>query len=100
VSANLVKFFSDGAGGPPLYEPAELQSLYLDLDKRGYQIMTHAIGAAPAKMTLDAYEAVEKQNGPRDRRFRIEHGINIAAADVARFPKLGVSVLWIHIREG
>ena len=92
VSANLVKFFSDGAGGPPLYEPAELQSLYLELDKRGYQIMTHAIGAAPAKMTLDAYEAVEKQNGPRDRRFRIEHGINIAAADVARFPKLQVSV--------
>jgi predicted amidohydrolase YtcJ len=92
VSANLVKFFSDGAGGPPLYEPVELQSLYLDLDKRGYQIMTHAIGAAPAKMTLDAYEAVEKQNGPRDRSFRIEHGINIAAADVARFPKLGVSV--------
>lgn len=92
VSANLVKFFADGAGGPPMYEPAELASLYLDLDKRGYQIMTHAIGAGPAKMTLDAYEAVEKQNGARDRRFRIEHGINIAAADVARFPKLGVSV--------
>jgi predicted amidohydrolase YtcJ len=92
VSANLVKFFSDGAGGPPMYEPAELQSLYLDLDKRGYQIMTHAIGAGPARMALDAYEGVEKKNGPRDRRFRIEHGINIAAADVARFPKLGISV--------
>jgi len=43
-------------------------------------------------MALDAYEAVEKTNGSRDRRFRIEHGINIAATDVARFPKLGVSV--------
>ena len=75
-----------------MYEPAELQSLYLDLDKRGYQIMTHAIGAGPARMALDAYEGVEKKNGPRDRRFRIEHGINIAAADVARFPKLGISV--------
>jgi len=92
VSANLVKFFADGAGGPPMYEPAELQSLYLELDKRGYQIMTHAIGTGPARMTLDAYEGVENKNGPRDRRFRIEHGINIAAADVARFPKLGVSV--------
>ncbi|HXP88469.1 MAG TPA: amidohydrolase [Bryobacteraceae bacterium] len=92
VSANLVKFFADGAGGPPMYEPAELQSIYSELDKRGYQIMTHAIGAGPAKMALDAYEAVEKTNGSRDRRFRIEHGINIAATDVARFPKLGVSV--------
>ena len=54
--------------------------------------MTHAIGAGPAKMVLDAYEMVEKQNGARDRRFRLEHGINIAAADVARFPKLGVAV--------
>src|SRR5579871_588391 len=92
VSANLVKFFSDGAGGPLMYEPEELQSLYLELDKRGYQIMTHAIGASAAKMALDAYAGVEDRNGPRDRRFRIEHGINVAAADVARFPKLGVSV--------
>jgi predicted amidohydrolase YtcJ len=61
VSANLVKFFSDGAGVPPMYEPTELQSLYLDLDKRGYQIMTHAIGAGPARMTHDAYEGVEKK---------------------------------------
>jgi len=92
VSANLVKFFADGAGGPPMYEPAELQRLYAELDKRGYQIMTHALGAGPAKMTLDAYEAAAQQNGARDRRFRVEHGINIAATDVARFPKLGVSV--------
>src|ERR1700719_2404487 len=43
-------------------------------------------------MALDAYEGVQETNGLRDRRFRIEHGINIAAADVARFPKLGISV--------
>ena len=92
VSANLVKFFSDGAGGPPMYEPAELTSLYQELDKRGYQIMTHALGAGPAHEVLDGYEAVEKANGARDRRFRIEHGINVAAADVARVPKLGVSL--------
>ena len=37
VSANLVKFFSDGAGGPPLYDPAELHrctSIWTNADSR------------------------------------------------------------------
>ena len=44
VSANLVKFFADGGTGaiPPLmYEPADYKNLVLELDKRGYQVMTH-----------------------------------------------------------
>ena len=44
VSANLVKFFVDGGTGlvPPLtYQPAEYKKLVLELDKRGFQIMTH-----------------------------------------------------------
>ena len=46
VSANLVKFFADGGSGmiPPLtYTPEEYKKLVLELDKRGYQIMTHAL---------------------------------------------------------
>ena len=92
VSGNLVKFFSDGAGGPAMYEPAELANIFTELDKRGYQIMTHAIGGAPATMVLDAYEAMEKANGPKDRRLRIEHAINVTKADVPRFPGLQVAV--------
>jgi predicted amidohydrolase YtcJ len=90
VSANLVKFFSDGAGGPPLYEPDEYKKLVLELDKRGYQLMTHSLSAAPARMVLDSYEEAARTNGPRERRFRIEHAITIAAQDVERFGKLGV----------
>jgi predicted amidohydrolase YtcJ len=90
VSANLVKFFSDGAGGPPLYEPEEYRKLVLELDKRGYQLMTHSLSAAPARMVLDSYEAAARVNGPRDRRFRIEHAITIASEDVLRFGPLGV----------
>src|SRR4029077_13405721 len=63
VAANLVKFFADGAGGPPLYDPAEYKALVVELDKRGYQIMTHAIGAGPAHMVVDGYEEIEKTNG-------------------------------------
>ena len=91
VSANLVKFFSDGAGGPPLYEPAEFKALIAELDKRGFQIMTHAIGAGPARMVVDAYEELSKANGPRDRRLRMEHAMNVPLPEVARMGKLGVS---------
>jgi predicted amidohydrolase YtcJ len=90
VSANLVKFFSDGLTDPPVYTPDELQKLYLELDKRGYQLMTHSIGVASARMVLDAYQATEKINGPRDRRFRMEHADYLNPEDVPRFRELSV----------
>ena len=95
VSANLVKFFADGGSGmiPPLtYEPAEYRKLVLELDKRGYQIMTHALRGDSVQMVLDTYEAVAKQNGPRDRRFRLEHADIVSSEDVPRFAKLSVLV--------
>ncbi|HTW67832.1 MAG TPA: amidohydrolase [Bryobacteraceae bacterium] len=90
VSANLVKFFSDGLTDPPLYKPAELQKLYVALDKRGYQLMTHSIGVDSARMVLDAYQATEKINGPRDRRFRMEHADYLNPEDLPRFHQLSV----------
>jgi predicted amidohydrolase YtcJ len=95
VSANLVKFFADGGSGllPPLtYEPAEYRKLVIELDKRGFQIMTHALRSDSARMVLDAYEEVEKANGPRDRRFRMEHADILTAEDLPRFAKLSVLV--------
>jgi len=93
VSANLVKFFVDGGTGliPPLtYQPSEYKKLVLELDKRGFQIMTHAYRPDSTHLVVDAYEAAEKTNGPRDRRFRIEHGDFLPAADVARTAELSV----------
>jgi predicted amidohydrolase YtcJ len=95
VSANLVKFFADGGSGmiPPLtYDPAEYKKIVLDLDKRGYQVMTHALRGDSAHMVLDTYEDVEKANGPRDRRFRMEHAELFPADDLLRFAKLSVLV--------
>ena len=85
VSANLVKFFADGGTGaiPPLmYEPAEYKKLVLDLDKRGYQIMTHTYRPDTAHMVAQTYEEVEKANGPRDRRMRLEHADFVPAQDI------------------
>ncbi len=95
VSANLVKFFSDGGTGliPPLtYRPDEFKKLVLELDKRGFQIMTHTLRGDTAHMVMDTYEQVEKINGPRDRRFRLEHSLILSADDVPRFAQLGVVV--------
>jgi len=95
VSANLVKFFADGGSGliPPLaYEPAEYKKLVLELDMRGYQVMTHALRGDSAHMVLDTYEDVAKANGPRDRRFRMEHAELFPAEDLPRFAKLSVLV--------
>jgi predicted amidohydrolase YtcJ len=95
VSANLVKFFADGGSGmlPPItYEHSEYKKLVLELDKRGYQIMTHALRGDAAHMVLDTYEDVAKANGPRDRRFRMEHAEIFPVEDLSRFAKLSVIV--------
>jgi predicted amidohydrolase YtcJ len=62
------------------------------LDQRGWQVMTHAIGDAAVRMTLDAYEAAATINPApeRGRRHRIEHIETIDPADLPRFGRLGV----------
>ncbi|HXG66930.1 MAG TPA: amidohydrolase [Blastocatellia bacterium] len=61
-----------------------------DADKAGLQCSIHAIGDKANKMLLDYFEEVAKENGPRDRRFRIEHAQHLAPADIPRFARLGV----------
>ena len=59
-------------------------------DKAGLQVMVHAIGDRAIRMQLGIYERVERENGARDRRFRIEHAQHIAPSDIPRFASLGV----------
>jgi predicted amidohydrolase YtcJ len=72
------------------YTPEQFQNNVVELDRRRLQVITHAIGDRAIRTTLDAYQAAEKINGPRERRFRIEHIENISPADIARFGHLGV----------
>jgi predicted amidohydrolase YtcJ len=53
-------------------------------------MIVHAIGDRAINTQLNIFERVEKENGPRDRRFRIEHAQHIAPADIPRFARLGV----------
>lgn len=59
-------------------------------DAAGMQLFIHAIGDRAIREQLDIFERVARENGPRDRRFRIEHAQHIAPSDVTRFAPLGV----------
>jgi hypothetical protein len=61
-----------------------------DADKAGLECSVHAIGDKANHLLLGYFEDVEKDNGPRDRRFRIEHAQHLLASDIPRFAKLGV----------
>jgi predicted amidohydrolase YtcJ len=93
VSANLVKFFADGSTGliPPLvYAPSEYKAIVVELDRRGYQLMTHAQRDDTVHLALDAYADAVRENGPRDRRLRIEHDMVMTDADMPRYASLSV----------
>jgi len=59
-------------------------------DKLGLQIFVHACGDGAVRRTLDGYEAVQKSNGKRDSRHRVEHIEVIHPDDMPRFKELGV----------
>lgn len=106
-----LKMFADGSLGsrtayfiqPYTDEPENRGLLYSDMlplikagerlmraDAAHLQVCTHAIGDAAIKTVLDLYQAVEKKDGPRDRRWRIEHAQHMSAPDFDRFARLHV----------
>ena len=70
--------------------PEDLYRWTSGADKAGLHVMVHAIGDRAIHLQLGIFERVARENGPRDRRFRIEHAQHIAPADLPRFGALGV----------
>lgn len=91
-TAAMLDPFSDAPNDRGLFvnTPEHLYAWTKAADAAHLQVMVHAIGDRAIRTQLDIYERVEKENGPRDRRFRIEHAQHIAPADIPRFGKLGV----------
>ena len=71
--------------------PDDLLAWTAGADRAGLHVMVHAIGDRAIDTQLDVFERVARDNGPRDRRFRIEHAQHIRPADIARFAALGVT---------
>ncbi|HET7460251.1 MAG TPA: amidohydrolase [Longimicrobium sp.] len=59
-------------------------------DQAGLQVMVHAIGDRANTLILDIFERVAREDGPRDRRFRVEHAQHLRPEDIPRFGRLGV----------
>ena len=91
-TAALLEPYLDRPGdrGVPLVEAEALNRLATAIDKAGFQIHIHAIGDRAIRMSLDAIEAAQKENGPRDARHHIAHLELIDPSDIPRFKELGV----------
>ena len=61
-----------------------------DADNENLQVMIHAIGDKAINNLLNTFETVQKENGNKDRRFRIEHAQHISSKDFSRFSSLNV----------
>jgi predicted amidohydrolase YtcJ len=59
-------------------------------DRAGLPVAVHAIGDRANAELLDIFAEVSRKNGPRDRRFRIEHAQHLRPEDYGRFKELGV----------
>ena len=68
----------------------KLEARVAAADAAGLPVEVHAIGDRANAEILDVFERVAKKNGPRDRRFRIEHAQHLRRVDIPRFAKLGV----------
>ena len=91
-TAAMLEPFTDAPGdrGLLVSTPDDLYAWTSGADAAGLQVMVHAIGDRAIRTQLDVFARVAKENGRRDRRFRIEHAQHIAPADIPRFGALGV----------
>ena len=68
----------------------DLQTWISGADAAGLHVVVHAIGDRANETLLDIFERVARDNGARDRRFRIEHAQHLRPEDIPRFAELDV----------
>jgi hypothetical protein len=91
TAAMLAPYSDDPTqSGKLFWDPDKYKATVADLDARGLQIFTHAIGDKAVRLALDAYQNAAEVNKTKDARPRIEHIETISAVDVERFGRLGV----------
>jgi predicted amidohydrolase YtcJ len=91
-TAALHEPFTDAPGDRGFFvtSPEALHASISGADRAGLHVMVHAIGDRANATILDIYERVIRENGARDRRFRVEHAQHLAPADIPRFASIGV----------
>ena len=80
-----------GTVGHANFDPADLRELVVDLQRGGWQVLTHAQGDRGTREILDLYEHALATHEASDHRWRLEHCALISAADLERAVRLGVT---------
>jgi predicted amidohydrolase YtcJ len=95
LGSSTAKMFDPYEGKPGnvgvyVTQPEAMKNMVRAADAKGLSVAVHAIGDQANAVLLDIYEAVAKENGPKDRRFRVEHVQHLRPQDYPRFKQLGV----------
>ena len=91
-TARMLEPFTDSPGDVGLWvtPPDSIYAWTKGADAAGLHVIIHAIGDRANRTLLDTYERVARENGARDRRFRVEHAQHLAPSDIPRFGQLDV----------
>jgi predicted amidohydrolase YtcJ len=94
-TARMFEPFSDDPGNTGVYAAqaiplSRIEERIAGADAAGLQVEVHAIGDRAIAELLDIYARVAQKNGPKDRRFRIEHAQHLRPAEVPKFAAQGV----------
>ncbi|HUU38500.1 MAG TPA: amidohydrolase [Candidatus Desulfaltia sp.] len=73
-----------------MFPPGVMEQRFQAADAAGLQVAVHAIGDRANAILLDLYEKTITRNGPRDRRWRVEHAQHLRPQDMERMARLGV----------
>ncbi len=79
--------------GYPTEQLAHPEQMFADMkaaDQAGMHIAVHAIGDRANKTILALYQRLDAEDGPSDRRLRIEHAQHLRPEDIPRFAQLHV----------
>lgn len=95
LGSRTAQFYDDytdapGQRGIWVTDPVKLREWIGQSDAHGLHVATHAIGDRANDTVLDIYRDVAKANGPRDRRFRIEHAQHLRLASIRRFAEQNI----------
>ncbi len=75
---------------PPSFSQSEINEIFLEAHRAGFQITAHAAGDKAVEMTLNAYENALKVFPRKDHRHRIEHCFLCPEEYMQKIKRLGV----------
>jgi hypothetical protein len=91
-TAAMLEPYADrpATSGETFWDPEGFSSFMIELERRNFQVFTHATGDRGIRTVLDAVERCRDVHGPRDARHQIVHVECVHPEDLPRFAQLGV----------